>query len=280
MLIFEIREKSNGTARPLPLLFIIAVAALALILGAAIPQGWAEEDDPAFEKGEVFFELNNTDGDLGIHGLIDGGPWKQVWIKDNGRRTLLNVVAKTRLRNQAMTEFSFESAEPPFDELDPKDFFKRFVEGEYTIYGRSQDDVVFKTTTEVTHVMPAPVDGITLNGGNPIDLDEVDCDVENTIPEVAGDTVTISWDAVTESHPEIGKEGDVEIVNYEVVVEVDLELNGDEFTSLFSVVLPPGVRSMTIPEEFLALGDEFKYEILAREESFNQTAIESCFELE
>jgi hypothetical protein len=45
------------------------------------------------------------------------------------------------------------------------------------------------------------------------------------------------------------------------------------------VILPPGETSMTIPEEFLALADEFKYEVLVREESFNQTAVESCFVL-
>jgi hypothetical protein len=34
---------------------------------------------------------------------------------------------------------------------------------------------------------------------------------------------------------------------------------------------------MTIPAEFLLQTDTFKYEVLAREESFNQTAVESCF---
>ena len=67
----------------------------------------------------------------------------------------------------------------------------------------------------------------------------------------------------------------VMIHNYEVVVEVELE--EPEFTSVFSVVLPPGETTVTIPPEFIDLGDEFKYEVLAREESFNQTAIESCF---
>jgi hypothetical protein len=61
---------------------------------------------------------------------------------------------------------------------------------------------------------------------------------------------------------------------------VELEVDGEEFTSVFSVVLPPDEMSVTIPEEFLALGDTFKYEVLAREESFNQTAVESCFVLE
>jgi hypothetical protein len=47
-----------------------------------------------------------------------------------------------------------------------------------------------------------------------------------------------------------------------------------------SVILPPGVTSMKIPDEFIALGDGFKYEVLVREESFNQTATESCFDKE
>ena len=72
----------------------------------------------------------------------------------------------------------------------------------------------------------------------------------------------------------------VTIHNYEVVVEVELELDEEEFTSVFSVVLPPNVTSVTIPEEFTDLGDKFKYEVLAREESYNQTAVESCFEME
>ena len=35
-----------------------------------------------------------------------------------------------------------------------------------------------------------------------------------------------------------------------------------------------------MPAEFIALGDEFKYEILARARNGNQTALESCFALE
>ena len=53
----------------------------------------------------------------------------------------------------------------------------------------------------------------------------------------------------------------------------------DEFTSVFSVILPPDAREFTVPAQFIALGEKFKYEVLAREESFNQTAVESCFEL-
>ena len=85
------------------------------------------------------------------------------------------------------------------------------------------------------------------------------------------------------SHPSLGspRSGDITIVNYEVVIEAELETpDGDEFISVLSVILPPDVTEMTIPAEFLAQTDTFKYEVLAREESWNQTAIESCFLLE
>ena len=90
--------------------------------------------------------------------------------------------------------------------------------------------------------------------------------------------VVISWDPVTESHPELGEFSDeLEVVKYEVIVEREepelLELKVD---------LPPDVTSFEIPDDFLAFdsGDGFKFEVLVREESGNQTATESCFELE
>ena len=138
-------------------------------------------------------------------------------------------------------------------------------------------------------MMPAPVDGITLKGRvifapKAVNLEVVDCDDEETVPSVDGDTVTISWAAVTMSHPDLGGKAIVPVTihNYEVVVERELEVNGEEFASVFSIILPPGQTSMTIPAEFLGPGDgeKFKYEVLAREESFNQTAVESCFVLE
>lgn len=68
--------------------------------------------------------------------------------------------------------------------------------------------------------------------------------------------------------------------NYEVVLEVEVDVNGEEFTSKTHVLLPPGETEVTVPAEFLAQGEEFKYEVLAREASFNQTAVESCFKVE
>jgi len=58
------------------------------------------------------------------------------------------------------------------------------------------------------------------------------------------------------------------IINYEVIVETTIALaNGEEFDTKFSAILPSDTTEMAIPEEFISLGDEFKHEVLAREES-------------
>ena len=104
-------------------LFILAAS-----FAGATTIATAEEEIP-FDEGRLFFELNDTDGDLGIHGKIDGDEWKYLEIEDPHERMMLKVSARGRLRRQGLTELFFESAEPPFageDALDPADFFKRF----------------------------------------------------------------------------------------------------------------------------------------------------------
>ncbi|WIO74902.1 hypothetical protein QP938_03080 [Porticoccaceae bacterium LTM1] len=263
---------------PLPKL-ILSAAVLACVTSLA---GWAEEGE--FEEAEIFFELNHTDGDLGVHGLIDGDAWYRMSIYAEDGQEIFNGKVKRGLRMQGLTEIFFESDEPAFDDLDPLDFFARFPAGEYRIEGRTLDGEVLISETELTHVMPAPP-APSVNG----EAMAMQCDEEEPgydITEVSG-PVTIAWPQVTLSHPDALGAGagtqppvPVTIVNYEVVVEVEVEVNGEEFTSVFSVILPPEVTSLTLPEEFLAQGDEFKYEVLAREESYNQTAVESCFALD
>jgi hypothetical protein len=289
------RNKRNEMKRSIRLLPPIFVVVITLALGVAatglcaggyhhIP--WFEK----LEEAELYFELNNTDGDLGIHGKIDGGPWTKIWIKDPNHRKMMTVTAKGRLRRQAVTELFFESAEPTFDKLAPEDFFKRFPEGIYKIYGWPQKGKLLVGKSEIRHVMPAPPDGIDVSGTKVV-LDEVDCEEGAPVvtPEGNGDVI-ISWKNVDSSHPTIGDPGDIEVARYQLVVEMDVDLNGDEFESVYSVDLPPGGTdeiSMTVPAAFINLGldgegeGEFKFEILVKEEEGgNQTATESCFAIE
>jgi hypothetical protein len=263
-------------------LAILLVPVVALILGAAAPELWAgshdddDDEEIPFAEAELFFELNNTDGDLGIHALIDGDAWKRLIIEDTKERKMLDVRVRGRLRKQGLTEIFFESAEPSFDELEPEDFFRRFPAGEYEIEGMTLDGEELESEVELTHVMPAPAGNITVNGKSALPPGEdVDCDEENP-PTISGD-VTVSWDPVTTSHPDIGVDGKIEIIRYQVVAEW-----GDENVFVSSTDLPPSDERMSllISKEFFRPG-EVKFEVLVREASFNQTAVESCpFEYE
>jgi hypothetical protein len=65
------------------------------------------------------------------------------------------------------------------------------------------------------------------------------------------------------------------VEKYQLVVERE-----EPSLLVLNVDLPPDVTSFEVPEDFTALGEAFKFEILVRAGNGNQTAIESCFELE
>jgi hypothetical protein len=216
-----------------------------------------------FAEAELFLELNDTDGDLGIHASIDGLPWTDLEIEAPGERPFLSLRSGGNARSQGLTQLSFESAEPAFDELAPEQFFRRFPEGRYEIAGRLQDGRAMESRARLSHILAAPPQNVTISGVPAAE----DCDAPN-VPVVFA-PVTIAWDPVTQSHPELGKSGPVTVSRYQLFVEREgVELSLD---------LPPGVTEFEVPTGVTRLGDEFKFEIIVRTTTGNNTAIESCF---
>lgn len=238
--------------------------ATVLVFATAARPSWAQPTG-SFGEANLFFELNDTDGDLGIHSLIDGEAWKSLEIEDPFERLMLRVSVSGRLGKQGLTELFFESAEPPFDELSPAQFFRRFPEGKYEIDATTLDGRELEATVRISHVMPGPPENVLLDG---IPAAE-DCDAV-PLPSVA-EPVVITWDPVTESHPEIGTPGrPVDVEHYQLVIERE--------GLVLSVELPPDVTEFEVPAALTEPGDEVKFEILVSAAgSGNQTAIESCF---
>lgn len=247
------------TKRRLYGISVLPMAMAGLTLGAATPAVGAAE----FSEAELYFELNDTDGDLGIHSSIDGGAYSRLTITDPREHTILKVRPKGRLARQGLTQLFFESAEPKFAELAPATFFRRFPEGAYDIRARSLTGEVLKATVALSQVMAAAVGNVTVSGVPAA----ASCDAV-PLPSVS-EPVIIDWDPVLQSHPTIGKSGPVEIVRYQFFVE-------REGVKL-SVDLPPTVTEFQVPSDVIAPGNEFKFEIIARTASNNNTAIESCF---
>jgi len=273
----------------------------------------ANDDDDELELEEAFlyFELNDTDGDFGIHGKADGDAWKRMKIEAPNERTLLNIRVRSKLRRQGLTELFFESAEPCFptdleceDPLDPDVFLSRFPEGLYEWEGRTLDGKEIEGEVFLSQRIPAaPV--VTSVGD-----DDAPAAGECWDPDV--DEVVISWEPVTETHASLGSDtgaplGDNSVIYYEFVAEID----GTEFKT--TALVPPGTNSWTVPEDFIGLTDglmvydedtdmdvpveEIKFEIIVRVETGdyeevddegieiieskpgNQSAVESCFDI-
>ena len=216
---------------------------------------WDDEEELELDEAYLYFELNDTDGDLGIHGKADGDAWKRMKIEAPNERILLNINVRSRLRRQGLTELFFESAEPcfpetcedPDDALDPEVFFSRFPAGVHEWEGLTLDHEEIEGEVYLSQRIPAapvvhsvggdmtPADGECWNPG---DVDEV----------------IIDWNEVTHTHASLGSDtnaelGDNSVIYYEFVVEID----GTEYKS--TALVPPDTTQWTVPEEFIDLAD-------------------------
>jgi hypothetical protein len=236
----------------------------AVVGGLAVPTLAQGPGTQPFAVAGLFVELNDTDQDLGLHAEIDGGIWTRLEIDDPRDRSLLGIVSLGRLRTQGLTQLAFESAEPTFEELSPAAFFRRFPEGVYEIEADAQDGGTFESNVRLSHVLAAPPEATV--SGQPAQ----DCDAP-ALPAVAA-PVLIDWDPVTMSHPEVGKRGRVRISRYQFFVE--------QGATKLSLDLPPTVTEFEIPTSITAAGGVFKFEIIARTSTGNNTAIESCFRMQ
>ncbi|MGQ0429949.1 MAG: hypothetical protein ACT4UQ_08460 [Gammaproteobacteria bacterium] len=254
-----------------PAMHRFAPLALGAVAAALAADASGQNGELEFSEARLFFELNDTDGDLGLHGFWDGEPWKSIEIEGPHERQLLNIWVRGNLRRQGLTEMFFESAEPDFEELPPDRFFRRFPEGTYEIEGMTLDGRELEAEVELSHTLAAPPANVMVNGVPAAE----NCDA---VLPVVSEPIAISWDAVTMSHAELGNTGvPVTVVLYQVVAEFDA---GDE-TFVLEAELPPGVTSFEFPESFTSLaGDELKYEIITRLDNNNQTALESCVEID
>ncbi|HEX9706097.1 MAG TPA: hypothetical protein VGA24_00500, partial [Steroidobacteraceae bacterium] len=252
-------------------LTLLAIGAGAMALTAQVGLGQQELE---FEEAHLYLELNDTDGDLGIHGLIDGDAWKSLEIEGPNEQLLMNVWIRGNLRKQGMTELFFESDEPNFSELSPAAFLNRFPQGVYEIEGITLEGDELEAEVKLSHVLAGRPGNIKVNGQN----SAANCDA--TLP-VVSEPVTLDWNAVTQSHPTIGKSGvAVKVQQYEVVGEIEREGKIPEVL-VFSAILPKTVTKFEFPEDFTALADgEMKFEIVTKLDNDNQTAVESCFEIE
>jgi hypothetical protein len=246
---------------------IVGAALAAATLGT--PAVARAQEEPPELDAVLFFELNDTDGDLGVHAEIESDGWRQLKIQDLKRATIFNLNVLGRLGRLGLAELNFEGEEPNFEDFPPERFFALYPEGTYLVQAKTLDGVTVETETELSHVLPAPPANVRISGV------PAPSGCEGAVPVVAP-PIVISWDPVTSSHPTLGKSGAVSIASYEVALE--LSVDDKEFPS--STRLPPSVTSFPVSDVLLAVASgPYEFEILVRDENGNRTAIETCFDL-
>lgn len=244
--------------------------AAAIALAMATSLAWADDEEEEevieFDEANVYIEINATDGDAGLHALLDADAWKEVKIEDHRGRTIFEVEAKGRLARQGLTENFFESAEPVCDpdDAEPGDrvvplakFLRRFPPGTYTFEGETLDGVELESEDELTHALPAA----------PI-ITSFSTSMLTWLP---GHDLGACQDDRLGLDP-----GSVPVVTWEVAVEpADDEI---EPQHVFRVELAGDApTAVTIPPEYVASypgGTKFKGEVGAIEESGNRTFTE------
>jgi hypothetical protein len=256
----------------------LSVVAGLVALGMVVcTPGHAQEP---FSETLVLVEINATDGDIGFHVLLDADAWRWVKIDSPEGNRLFKVKANGSLARQGLTENFFESDEPVCDPAlaeEPDEivvtlaeFLQRFPAGHYLFTGRSNEGEALTDAALLTHNLPAAPNIDSFDGtGN-----------------VSTTNAVIEW----ESGDDLGEcafdnlipdPGSVPEVLWEVVVEPEDEETVDSLR-VFSVQLPAGQTSVTVPQEFLDTYVSqgvtvFKFEVGAIEESGNRTFSEGVF---
>jgi hypothetical protein len=223
----------------------VLIAGIALLVGGRATALRAQDQVP-FEVSHIFFEFNSSAQDLGVQVSLDGEAWKELVIVGPDGKIHLDVKGKGSVKTLGLTEFFFESDEPPLEDFPSDSLFALFPAGKYHFFGVTVGGRAMVGTSTLTHDIP---DG-------PVILS----------PEEGGlvdpSHAVISWAPVTTP-------AGIQIVNNQVV----LEKGGRTFL----VDVPARTTHVTVSGEFLKPGTSYKFEVLAKEVSGNQTITEGSF---
>jgi len=225
-----------------------------------------EEQPIPLKEAKLNIEHNFTDEDTGFQGFVDSEGWDKLEVRDPEGKVVLRFEARGSLRSLGLTELFFETVEPANADVPLEEILATLPEGEYTFVGRAIEDGerAGKTLGKalLTHDIPAgpellsPAEGATVSADEPlfVDWSEVDLSITGSPVSVISYQLIIEKDEAPHPHM-IGKRG-------------------------LSMYLPPTQTSMTVPEEFLEPATAYQWEVLAVEESGNQTLSSGSFQTE
>lgn len=259
-----------------PILLIAAISIIAAItttstyngMSTAIADNDQRDDSDSIiplKEAKLNIEHNAKDEDTGFQGFIDSDGWNMITLT-GPKGKVLDFKATGKLGKLGLTELFFETVEPANADVSIEEILKTLPEGNYVFKGSAIEagEKKGKTigTAWLTHDIP--------------EGPELLSPAEDAVVSAEEDLL-VSWSSVDKTIDG----SDVNIISYQLIIEKDetphQHMIGKQGLSMY---LPETVTEISIPAEFLEPETDYKWEVLAIEESGNQSLMSSQFSTE
>ena len=238
---------------------LLAAAASACDSGSTPPPG----EEVPLKDAKLNIEHNATDNDTGFQGFVDSEGWASLDVTGPDGAPILHFEGVGELADLGLTELFFETVEPENVDVPVDDMLAKLPEGNYRIAGPGIENGTDTGPTAgialLTHAIPAGPELLEPAAGATV---------------LAGD-LPIRWNPVTQTIAGAS----VNIIAYQLIVEkvADPHPHMIGKQGSLQMYLPPTVTTITVPNGFLEPGTAYAWEVLAIEESGNQTLSSSEF---
>jgi hypothetical protein len=249
----------------LTLLVMLATACTQASAPPSVVVAQASTEVIPLKDAKLNIEHNATDHDTGFQGFVDSEGWQNL-VVTGPEGAVLTINGQGSLGKLGLTELFFETVEPANADVSIEEMLAMLPEGYYTIAGPAIEvgENMGQTsgTAWLTHKIPAGPTLLTPAEGA-------------VVPTQDG--LYVSWSPVNTT---IDGQA-VTIISYQLIIEKDEAPHPHMIGKIgLSMYLPATVTSITIPGEFFEPGTAYKWEVLAIEESGNQTLSSGAFSTE
>ena len=250
------------------LLALIPAICLAATTATSSPNDCpaATSDVTVISDAKFYIEDNAADGDIGVHGFFGDDSWNTLCVFAPDGSVLLNVTPDGPIGELGLSGFFFESHEPPYAEYEYSDLVADFAEGDYLVRAVTPDGETLEGIARFSTVVAlAPT---ILTPASTMDED-------GELPVTPLADTRVSWTPVTDSRD--GRP--VTIAGYQVIlVNESWKGSTDTFAQpIFDVRVGSDRTELIVPRGFFDAGAVYEIEVLAIEESGNQTIAGASF---
>ena len=234
--------------------FLAATPLLAETCG--VPEGTGR----TINHANLFVEDNAGDGDIGVHGYFDDHGWSELCVFDPAGTLILQVLPTGTMGDLGIAGVFFESREPEYAEWDYAALKVAWPEGKYALRAAGSDGELLTGAAWFTTVLPSIPQIIS-----PATVPESD---QGGLPLVPVADLRVEWQPVTTSQD--GRP--VTIRAYQVWVNKENHVDDHGFSRPnFDIHVGPGITAVTVPALFFDPASIYEVEVVAIEESGNQT---------